>query len=439
MAQSWHDAGLAGCRTAAASHRFLIANRIQVGGFMLKFCKMLVSIAIAALLPSVAPALAEEGVTSDTILIGAYGPLTGPASALGLGARAGMALAVKEVNDSGGINGRKLQVIFEDDGFSPAKALAAVKKLVEQDHVFMIFGLSGSNPTVGTLDYVKDLKIPNYFSIASAPPITHPFNRYFFRGTANESSRYGELYSEFFTQALQLKRVAILSGVDENGKNEGDNLVKYLKKWYGIDPVARAEFKIGDKDFTPQILQAKAADPEIIALTTAAPEASIIIRQARELGLKQPFFGGGSTTDNVVIANDGYAAEGFMAPWSVPLFPDSQHPDMVKFREAWSKLNPNAPKGRPNLFDLWAYGDTYCVAEGLKRAGPDLTREKFIDALETLNNYQVSQVASPRTFTNWNHIGSAEARIFVVLGQHWIPLAWEPQRESEIFDDLKPH
>jgi branched-chain amino acid transport system substrate-binding protein len=348
-----------------------------------------------------------------------------------------MELAVDEINSAGGINGRKLAVQFEDDAFSPAKALAAVKKLVDDGHVFMIFGLSGSNPTVGTLEYMKDLKIPNYFSIASAPQITHPFNRYFFRGTANESARYGELYSEFITQFLQLKRVAILSGSDENGKNEGDNLSKYLDKWYGIKPVARAEFKIGDKDFTPQLLQAKAGDPEIIALTTAAPEAAIIIRQARELGMKQPFFGGGSTVDNVVVVNSGFAAEGFMGPWSVPLFSDSQHPDMVKFREAWTKRNPNAPKGRPNLYDLWAYGDTYVIAEGLRRAGPDLSRENFIDKLETLNNYQVSQVASPRTFTNWHHIGSAKARILAVLGQHWVPLAWEPQRESEIFDDLK--
>ncbi len=383
--------------------------------------------------------LAEEvGVAADTIRIGAYGPLTGPASLIGLGSRAGLELALEQINAAGGVNGRKIEAIYEDDANSPAKAMAAVKKLVEQDNVFMIFGLSGSNPTVGTLDYMRDLKIPNYFSIASAPQITHPFNRYFFRGTANESSRYGELYSEFITQFLQLKRVAILSGNDENGKNEGDNLAKYLEKWYGLKPVARASFKLGDKDFTPQILQAKAADPEIIALTTAAPEASIIIRQARELGLKQPFFGGGSTVDNVVITNIGSLAEGFMGPWSVPLFADSQHPDMVKFREAWAKRNPNAPKGRPNLFDLWSYGDTYVVAEGLRRAGRDVTRENFIDALETLENYQVSQVASPRTFTKWHHIGSSKARIMTVLGGHWVPLAWDPTRESEIFDDLKP-
>jgi branched-chain amino acid transport system substrate-binding protein len=380
----------------------------------------------------------DPGITADTIKIGAYGPLTGPASAIGLGSRAGLELALEQINAAGGINGRKLEAIYEDDANSPAKALAAVKKLVEQDGVFMIFGLSGSNPTIGTLDYMRNLKIPNYFSIASAPQITHPFNRYFFRGAATESARYGELYSEFITQFLQLKRVAILSGSDENGKNEGDNLAKYLDKWFGLKPVARASFKLGDKDFTPQILEAKAANPEIIALTTAAPEASIIIRQARELGLRQPFFGGASTVDNVTIANIGPLAEGFMGPWSVPHFADSQHPDMVKFREAWTKKNPGALKGRPNLYDIWSYGDTFVVAEGLRRAGRDLTREGFVDALETLENYRVSEVASPRTFTKWHHIGNSRSRILAVLGQHWVPLAWEPTRESEIFNDLKP-
>src|ERR1700730_16116421 len=97
------------------------------------------------------PAGAEDGVTKDAVLIGSYGPITGPAAFIGLGRRDGAALAIQEINAAGGINGRKLQFAFEDDGFSPTKALASVKKLVELDKVFMVFGLSCSNPTVGTI------------------------------------------------------------------------------------------------------------------------------------------------------------------------------------------------------------------------------------------------------------------------------------------------
>jgi branched-chain amino acid transport system substrate-binding protein len=133
------------------------------------------------------------------------------------------------------------------------------------------------------------------------------------------------------------------------------------------------------------------------------PEASIIVRQARELGLRQPIFVGTASVDNALVANDGYAAEGVIGAWPLPLFPDSDDPDMVKFRDAWSKLNPNAPKGHPNLFDVYAYGDTYVIAEAMKRAGRDLTRDKFVDALEAMKDYRVSGVATPRTFTTDEH------------------------------------
>lgn len=397
------------------------------------FCVLLA----AVLLGIAGVARAEEGVTDTAIHIGAYGPVTGPAAFLGLGSRAGMELAVKEINDAGGINGRMLDVTFEDDGFSPARALAAVKKLVEQDHVFMIFGLSGSNPTMGTLDYVKGLKVPNYYTVASAPPITHPYNRYLFRGATAESGRYGEVYSEFITQFLKVKRIAILSGADENAKNEADNVFHHLESWYHITPLMRAEFKVGDRDFTPQILQAKQSNPELLLVTGQTPEASIIVRQARELGMRQPIFVGAASVDNALIANDGYAAEGVIGAWPLPLFPDSEDPDMVKFRTAWQKLNPNAPKGRPNLFDVYAYGDTYVIAEALRRAGRDLTRENFVDALEQMKDYRISSVATPRTFTTHEHIGNNMLRMLVVVAQHWVPLGWEPSRPSELMSEFQ--
>lgn len=379
----------------------------------------------------------EPGVTADTIVIGAYGPITGPAAYVGLGGRDGADIALREINDAGGIHGRKLQMKFEDDGFSPTRALASVKKLIEQDKVFMILGLSGSNPTVGTLEYLKDAKVPNYVAIASAPQVTQPFNRYFFRGGTTEAARYGELYSEFLTQFLLAKRIAILSGSDEFPKNEGDATERLMQKWYNVKPVVRVEFKVGDKDFTPQLLKIREANPEVIMTLGHVTEASIIVRQARELGMRQPIFGSGAMVDNALIASAGYAAEGFMGGWLTPLFLDSEHPDMQKFKQAFAKKYPDAAKGRPNVFDLIGYADMHVVAEGLRRAGKDLTREKFIDALETLEDWRVNEVATPRTFTKWHHIGNLRMQMMVVLNQHWVPLRWDPKRESEILANYK--
>src|SRR5690349_7755174 len=94
--------------------------------------------AAAAALVIAWPAHAQQpqGVTADTITIGAHGPITGPAAYIGLAGRDGMLLAIKEINAAGGVNGRKITAVFEDDGHTPTKALAAVKKLVEQDKVF---------------------------------------------------------------------------------------------------------------------------------------------------------------------------------------------------------------------------------------------------------------------------------------------------------------
>lgn len=386
---------------------------------------------------AVGGAQAEDGVTSDTILIGAYGPITGPAAFLGLGGRDGASIAIEQINAAGGIHGRKLKMNFEDDGFSPAKALTSVKKLVEQDKVFMIMSLSGSNPTIGTLDYGRDNKIPSYIAIASAPQVTHPFNRYLFRGASTESARFGELYAEFLTQFLQVKKIGILSGSDENAKNEADNTAKMLDKWYGVKIEGRAEFKVGDKDFTPQILKMKQLNPEIVVVIGQTPEVSVIIRQMRELGLRMPIYGGAAAVDQSIIINAGLSAEGYMGGWLTPVYLDSSHPDMLKFMEAFNKFLPNAPKGRPNLYDIMGYSEIYVIAEAIRRAGPDLTREKFVDALETINDYRVSEIASPRTFTKWHHIGNLRQQIMVVLAQRWVPLKWEPQHESDILKNYR--
>jgi branched-chain amino acid transport system substrate-binding protein len=383
------------------------------------------------------PAGAEDGVSKDAVLIGSYGPITGPAAFIGLGGRDGAALAIQEINAAGGINGRKLQFVFEDDGFSPTKALASVKKLVELDKVFMVFGLSGSNPTVGTIEYARESKVPTYVAIASAPQVTRPFCRYLFRGASTESARFGELYAEFLTQFLQVKRIGILSGADENAKNEADNTERTLDRWYNVKVGTRAEFKVGDKDFTPQILKVKQANPELIVTIGQTPEVSIIIRQIRDLGLRQPIFGGAAAIDQSIIINAGQAAEGYMGGWLTPVYLDSSHPDMQKFQQAWTKLYPDLPKGRPNLYDIMGYSEIYVVAEAMLHAGPDLTREKFIDALETIKDYRVSEIASPRTFTNWHHIGNLRQQMMVVLAQRWVPLRWDPVRESEILTNYK--
>jgi len=395
--------------------------------------KSLLLAAVAVSLAIALPAAAQQqGVTADTVTIGAHGPITGPAAYIGLAGRDGMLLAVKEINAAGGVNGRKLVAVFEDDGHSPTKAVAAVKKLVEQDKVFAVMSVGGSNATVGAVDYMKEKSVPYYVSIASAPQVTWPHSKTMFRGGTTESARYGELYAEFLVTNYKAKRIAIMSGREEYPRNEGDATLDKLKNWFQVTPVARVEFNIGDKDFTPQLVEVQKSNPDVIAFFGNPAEAAIAMRQAKELGMKQPFFIGSNMVDPALIVAAKSAAEGVMGFSLIPYLPGSKAPDMVKWEAAWKKEYPNAPAGRPNNFDLLAYGDTYVVAEGIKRAGANLTTDSFIKALEGIQNYRVGPVATPRTFSTKHHIGNLTLVPMVVKDGQWEPVPWTSTRQSDI-------
>src|SRR5207247_1233533 len=169
------------------------------------------------------------------------------------------------------------------DGHSRTKALAAVKKLIDEDHVFAIFCVAGSNGTIGSIDYVKESGRVMYVSFASAPGVTWPFARNLFRGGTTEVPRYGELYAEFIADHMKAQKVAIMSGREEYPKNEGDALTKQLQSWFDITPIVRVEFNIGDKDFTSQLLQVHQAQPQANAFFVNPADAPMATRPAREM------------------------------------------------------------------------------------------------------------------------------------------------------------
>ena len=389
--------------------------------------------AAAALYAFSCPVRAEEpGITSDVITIGAFGPITGPAAYIGLAGRDGANLAIKEINAAGGINGRKLSMVFEDDGHSPTKALAAAKKLIDQDHVFMIFCVAGSNGTLGTIDFVRENGRVMFVSFASAPGVTWPFARNLFRGGTTEVPRYGELYAEYLHDYLKDTKVAILSGREEYPKNEGDALTAQLKNWYQTAPVKRAEFNIGDKDFTPQLLDIQGANPQVIAIFGNPAEAAIAMRQAKELGMNQSFFVGSNMVDQGLLSAAKQSAEGTSGFALIPLLPASSNPEMQAWLAKWKQEYPNLPAGRPNTFDLLSYADIYVLADAIKRAGKDLTTDKLIGALETTNEYRVGAIATPRTFTTKHHIGNLRLQAMQVKSGEWQPVAFEGKHESDI-------
>jgi branched-chain amino acid transport system substrate-binding protein len=292
--------------------------------------------------------------------------------------------------------------------------------------------VAGSNGTIGTVDYVKEKGMVMYVSFASAPGVTWPFAKNLFRGGTTEVPRYGELYAEYLVDGLKAKKIGIISGREEYPKNEGDALTKQLQKWYELAPVKRVEFNLGDKDFTPQLLEMQQADPQVIGFFGNPAEAAIAMRQARELGLNEPFFVGSNMVDQGLLTAAGPAAEGVSGFALIPLVPNSSDSAMKAWRSKWSAKYPNLPAGRPNTFDILAYADIYAIAEAMRNAGKDLSTTSFIDALENLHEYRVSPIASPRTFTKIHHIGNLGLTAMQVKNGEWAPVHWQSQRPSDI-------
>src|SRR5262245_32518014 len=131
---------------------------------MLGFRKLFLGLGVTvAAIASMSPiGHAEQGVTQNEILLGAFGPITGPLSYIGIGARAGMTLAVSEINEHGGINGRKIKLDFQTSGSEPAEFLAAAQKLIESDKVFALMIASGSVGAAAAADTIREKGIVSY-------------------------------------------------------------------------------------------------------------------------------------------------------------------------------------------------------------------------------------------------------------------------------------
>jgi branched-chain amino acid transport system substrate-binding protein len=347
-----------------------------------------------------APGLAVLGAPSvwaqapGEILLGLHGPMTGPASWVGLGARDGTLLAIEEINAEGGINGRKIRLISYDDGGKPSESEAVTKKMIEGDKVFAIMGGGVSSTAIPAAETAHKAKVPYMNAPAASPKILDIKSRWVFTGATIDVRDISENESAFVGDFLKAKRVAGINSVDEFSQSLSDTVFKQLKERYNIDPVARQKFNPGDTDFSSQLLEIRKANPDLILLNALYVEAGRIVKQARELGIRVAFKGDTSTMNKGFLTIAGPAAEGCYHGFANPYFNGDPSRDMQEFEARYKKMYPRYPADRPNYVDTYNYGTMYALAEGLKRMGPNLDRRKLAEALETLVNFKATDFSA---------------------------------------------
>lgn len=379
--------------------------------------RRLLSIASAVLMcgSAVSQVAAEPGISTTEVKIGMWTPLTGPVALLGVSARDAIEIAIDEVNEAGGVNGRKIKLVAYDDAGSPREALTSVRRLIDLDGVFALIAGSTSGSTLPIIPLINRGKVPFISSISSNRKLLDPFSRYIFRVYANEIAHVDGIVK--YALSKSVKKPAILYNSNDYGVG-GEEEVSLLLKKEGISLIAKERYNQGDQDFSAQLLRIKESGADSMFLWAFAAEAGIIVRQARELGLTLPIYGGAGISTPLFTRAVGKLGQGIVAAYVVPDIPDSSSKrSIVTYREKLKKkYSGTLPPGRPNEYDLAGYAALKIFAEALSKSGSEPTRDALIAQLEKLRNFDTG-VTFPVTFTPTNHEGTSRTILLKVSGE----------------------
>jgi len=237
------------------------------------------------------PGTGGANATTGDIVVGMYGSLTGDGASFGQSSREGTELAVDEINSAGGLlGGRKIKLLVEDDQSKPEEASNAVTKLVTQDKVVAVLGEVASRRSLAAAPVCQKYMVPMISPSSTNERVTQ-VGDYIFRVCFIDPFQ-GEVLAKFAYNDLKARKVAILKDIQQDySVGLTDSIMKHYTALGGqvLDPVS---YSTGDSDFKAVLTQVRSQKPDAVFVTGYYPEAAIIARQARELGMKMPLLGG---------------------------------------------------------------------------------------------------------------------------------------------------
>ena len=348
---------------------------------------------------------------ADPIKVGVIDPMTGGGSFFGDMLVKGIRLAMEEINSAGGLLGRKIEIIVEDDRSLPTEGVSAAQKLINRDSVVAILGTFNSAVSLAVADLSRRYKVPQIITSAIAPDITGkntPGQPWVFRahGQAKDSS---EALADYFFNVAKFKRLAIIYENTDAGKSRQE-MVAAMAKERSVPVVATEVYNHGDTDFYAQLTKIKNANPDGIFISGIVMEGSQILKQAKELGIKGQFVGSSGFNSDKLIELAGPAAEGFVTIGSFE--PTSKKPIRAKFTEKFKAKYGTLPDN----YAAQGYDAMNVLADAIKRAN-SVDREKIRDALAKTKNLPMVE-AGTVTFDEMGEvIGFKNAYLIIKNGK----------------------
>ncbi|MBX6329208.1 MAG: ABC transporter substrate-binding protein [Pseudolabrys sp.] len=330
---------------------------------------------------------ADQGITKDQITLGAFLPLQSGLAAGATQMREGAEAYFKYINDNGGVNGRKIEWIVENDSYNPQQTVAVVKKLVDRDGVFAMVSTLGTVTAVAVLPFLAQRGVPIVNPAGGHELLNKPKDKNVF-AILPLSSEIGESMADYAVQKLGAKRVAIFYQNDQFGKDQRDGAIEALKK-HNLKAVGEASYVPSDVDVSAQVVALRDTNPDVVVLGIIPKHAALFLKEAQRLGWKPKIVGHNTVADPVVLDLAGpEALEGVY----VNLMTAVDTMDTPAVKKANEILAKYYPKTKPGYYPYLGMAGAIIIVEGIKRAGPDLTRVKLISALESLGRYETGLV-----------------------------------------------
>jgi len=339
---------------------------------------------------------ADPGITDTEITIGLFAPLSGQLAAFGVDPLQVVKAWYEEINKKGGIHGRKIKVIVEDDKCSANEVVAIVKKLVTVDKVFLVHGGSCTAAAIAAQEFVTREKVPHVMINASGDSAVFPPTRYVFGAFGGAQRTVGSTITEFAIQQFKAKKIAFIAHDDDAG-NSNATAAAAVAKRLGVDMVVNERISPRITDVTATMLKIREAKPAVI-ISTMYPAASVLLTQKygeyKMSSIPMLISVQGIPIPSVFAKNVGDDSALKNLYYSSPLNDLTDGPKQQKWLQMYKQYYPDRT---PGAFMAYGLPSAMAIAMALEKAGKDLTREKFIDAMETLN-FDTGVLAGPIGF-----------------------------------------
>jgi branched-chain amino acid transport system substrate-binding protein len=367
-----------------------------------------------------AAGLSEEkaGVTDNEILIGNPNVQTGDNAFSGRQTSIGLLTYINLINGRGGVFGRKIRVVQCDDKYTVEGGGSCFEQL-QKKGVFAIAGVVGSALLAKYIPLCTSRKMPLLGAYSGPQFVSDPAKRYIFTvrpGYQDEERQF----ADHMWKDAGIRKIAIIYQNDAYGQDHLAGLKNALKN-YKTELVAAASYPRNTTDVSEAFAKVKSSNPEAVSLAANNHQCAAIIKMAREANWNPLFFINSGANVDGFLQNVGSAGDGVLASETVP---DINRDDLVLVADYRNALAQYYPNEKPCFTSLRGYVDGVVLVEGLKRAGKDLTREKFVDALEKIHNLNIGLGRGMEvSYSSTDHFGLHKYAFGVVRKGFFTPIA----------------